>query len=637
MATNGAASPGLIARWARFASRHPWRVLAGWLVIFVVAGVLSSTVGGKFVDSFKIPGAESQKAVDLLSQRFPSQSGDAATIVVKAGAGVNDPATRQRIQAIVASAKTLPEVVGAVSPFDASGAISTDGKFALIRVQYDRQANDIQLASAKKLVALVDASGGNGLAVEAGGQIVAVTENSFGGTSELIGLAAAVVILIVAFGSVVAMGVPILAALVGLGLGIVFTLIAARFFDMSSFTISFLSMIGLGVGIDYSLFIVTRFREGLHNGDAVEDAIVRAVDTSGRATIFAGTVVAIALLGLLAIGIPFVAALGIAAALVVVSAVFVAIGFTPAVLRLIGTRIDKLKVPGLSDGHDPEQKGVWFRWTGHIQKRPWLFGGMALIALLVLAIPFFSMRIGSSDDGNSPASLHTRRAYDLLAAGFGPGFNGPLVIVVTHDGGLAQTALDSVESALKADSGIAAVGPAVLNQAGDTAVIQVTPKFAPQAQETSNLVKNLRDNVLPPAVVGSGVTAYVGGATAAFIDIGDKITSRLPLFFMVVIGLSILVLMMVFRSIVIPIKAAIFNLLSIGAAYGVLVAVFQWGWLGGLFGVEKKGPIESFLPMMLFAILFGLAMDYEVFLLSRIHESICTGKPRTTQFELDSD
>jgi RND superfamily putative drug exporter len=626
MAGTVSASPGLLARWARVTARRPWRVLGGWLVLIVVAGFLSSAVGGKFVDSFKIPGAESQKAVDLLTQKFPSQSGDTATIVVKADAGVNDPAVKQQVEAIIASAKTLPEVVGVVSPYDAADSISADGTLALINVQYDKPANDVKLANAKKLVALVDASGGNGLTVEAGGQIVGVTENSFGGTSELIGIAAAVIILIIAFGSVVAMGVPILAALIGLGFGVILTIIAARFFDMSSFTISFLSMIGLGVGIDYSLFIVTRFREGLHNGDSVEDAIVRAVDTSGRATAFAGTVVAIALLGLLAIGIPFVAALGIAAALVVVSAVLIAIGFTPAILRLIGTRIDKLKIPGLSTGHDPDQKGVWFRWTGQVQKRPWAFAGMALIALFVLAIPFFSMRMGSSDNGNNPSSLHTRRAYDLLAEGFGPGYNGPLLVTLEHDGGLDQAVLDRVETALKGAAGVAAVAPPAKNEAGDTAVIQVTPKYAPQADETTKLVKTLRDDVIPPAIDGSDAHAYVGGATAAFIDVGDKITSRMPLFFLVVIGLSFLVLMVVFRSIVIPLKAAIFNLLSIGASYGVIVAVFQWGWLGSLFGVEKKGPIESFLPMMLFAILFGLAMDYEVFLLSRIHEEYLHGK-----------
>ena len=618
--------PGLIARWARFAARRPWRVLGGWLALIVIAGVLSGTVGGKFVDSFKIPGAESQKAVDLLSEKFPSQAGDAATIVVKADAGVNDPSVKSKIDAIIASAQTLPEVVGAASPYDSPGSISADGKFAIINVQYDKPADEVKMANAKKLVQLVETSGSDGMTVEVGGQIIATTEQEFGGTSELIGIIAAVFILIIAFGSIVAMGVPILAALVGLAFGIILTIIAARFFDMSSFTISFLSMIGLGVGIDYSLFIVTRFREGLHNGDSVEDAIVRAVDTSGRATVFAGTVVAIALLGLLAIGIPFVAALGIAAALVVLSAVLIAIGFTPAVLKLIGVRIDRLKVPGLSTGHDPEQKGVWFRWTRQVQNRPWIFGGGALIVLLVLAIPFFSLRLGSSDNGNSPTSLHSRRAYDLLAEGFGLGFNGPLLVTVERDGGLDAAVLDKIEGALKESAGVAAVGPAVQNESGDTAVIQVTPKYAPQDSQTTKLVQSLRNDVIPPAIAGSNTNAYVGGATAAFIDVGDKITSRMPLFFLVVIGLSFIVLMTVFRSIVIPVKAAIFNLLSIGAAYGVLVAVFQWGWFGSVFGVEKEGPIESFLPMMLFAILFGLAMDYEVFLLSRIHEEYLHGE-----------
>jgi len=325
-------------------------------------------------------------------------------------------------------------------------------------------------------------------------------------------------------------------------------------------------------------------------------------------------------------GIPFIAALGIAAAIVVVCAVAVSIGFTPAVLGLIGTRIDKLSLPGVSNGHDPDQNGIWFRWTRLIQRRPIVFGGFALIVLLVLAIPFLNMRLGSADEGNNPASLHTRRAYDLLAEAFGPGYNGTLLITVEKDGGLDQAVLTNLETALKGANGVVSVAAPATNPAGDTAVIQVTPAYAPQDKQMPDLVKNLRDNVIPPVVANTGSHVYVGGGTAAFVDIGDKISSRMPLFFVIVIGLSILVLMTVFRSIVIPIKAAIFNLLSIGAAYGVVVAVFQWGWGASLFGVEKKGPIESFLPMMLFAILFGLAMDYEVFLLSRIHEEYLHGK-----------
>ena len=575
---------------------------------------------GTFVDSFKIPGAESQKAVDLLSERFPSQAGDSARIVVKADAGVNDPAVKARIDQLVADASQLPEVAGVTSPYDNPGAISENGQLAYIQVQYDKVANEIDKASVDQLLALVDDASGDGLRVEVGGQVVSAQEQAFGGKSEIIGIIAAMLILLIAFGSVVAMGVPIVTALLGLVIGIMLTVLAANFWDMSTFTLSFIAMIGIGVGIDYSLFIVTRYREGLHSGHTIEDSIARAVDTAGRAVIFAGTVVAIALLGLIAIGIPFVGALGIAAAIVVITSVFIAIGLVPAVLGLVGKRIDKWKVPFLSSGYDTKHEGVWFRWARTVQRRPWAFAIASAAILLILAIPFLSIRLGSSDDGNNPTELHTRRAYDLLAEGFGPGFNGPLLIVVEHDGGLAQADLDQLASAMQSADGVAAVSPPITNEAGDTAIIQVTPSTAPQDAKTTDLVNTLRDDVIPTVPVTEGTNVYVGGATAAFTDVDEKITERMPYFFLIVIGLSFLILMTVFRSVVIPVKAALLNLLSIGAAYGIVVAVFQWGWAGSFFQVEKEGPIESFLPMMLFAILFGLAMDYEVFLLSRIHE-----------------
>jgi RND superfamily putative drug exporter len=610
----------LLARWSRFAARRHWSVLGGWLVALILIGALSTTLGGTFVDSFEIPGAESQRAVDLLNETFPTQAGDTAQIVVRADTSVNDPAMQTRINELVAAVTALPEVVGVVSPFDTPGAISEDGRFAYMTVQYDDQASEIERASVDQLLDLVDSSGGNGLAVEVGGQVVAASEESFGGLAELIGIIAAMIILLVAFGSVVAMGVPILTALFGLAIGMMLTVLAANFWDMSTFTLSFLAMIGIGVGIDYSLFIVTRFREGLHNGYSVEDAVVRATDTSGRAVGFAGTVVAIALLGLVAIGIPFVGALGIAAAIVVITAVLIAVGMVPAVLAVLGHKIDRLRIPGLSNGNDAGRNGIWFRWSRRVQGRPWFYAILATAMLIFLAIPFFSIRLGASDAGNNPTELNSRRAYDLLAEGFGPGFNGPLLITVEQDGGLDAALLDQLSTSLQGTTGVAAVAPAVLNESGDTAVIQVTPLTAPQDDETTQLVKRLREEVIPPVVSGTQTQAYVGGATAAFIDVGDKIADRMPYFFAIVIGLSFLVLTVVFRSIVIPIKAAAMNLLSIGAAYGIVVAVFQWGWAGDLLGVEKEGPIESFLPMMLFAILFGLAMDYEVFLLSRIHE-----------------
>jgi RND superfamily putative drug exporter len=616
---SSARQASLLQRWARFSVRHRWAVLGCWLAVLALLGLLARTAGGAFVDRFSIPGVESQQALDLLSERFPSQAGDSATIVFRADAGVAAPDVRPRIEAILAEAERLPGVIAVVSPFDRPGAISADGTYAYATVQYAQAAHEIPADRVNRLLALVDRSGSADLQVEAGGQVVAATEMEPPGKSELIGIMLAMVILLIMFGSVIAMGLPIVTALVGLVMGLMITTLAANIFDMSTFTPAFLSMIGLGVGIDYCLLIVTRYREGVHHGLPVEEAIAQAIDTAGRAVIFAGTVVAIALLGLLAMGIPFVGALGIAAAIVVAGSVLVATCFLPIVLGFAGRRIDAWRIPGLG-GDATSRDGFWFRWGRMVERRPILIGGLALAVLLTLGIPYLDMRLGSSDAGNGPESLHTRRAYDLLAAGFGPGFNGPLLVAVERDRGLDPDTLGRLVAALRATPGVVAASEPAANPANDTAVITVIPAFAPQDEATSDLVKRLRGEVIPPVVTGTGTHVYVGGATAAFIDVGDKIASRMPLFFLMVIGLSVILLTAVFRSVVIPVKAALMNLLSVGAAFGVVTAVFQWGWAGDLLGITRTGPVESFLPMMLFGVLFGLSMDYEVFLMTRVHE-----------------
>jgi putative drug exporter of the RND superfamily len=614
-------SEAALARWARFAVRRRGRVVIAWLAFVVVLGVLSGTVGGAYVNSFDIPGAESQNAVDLLEERFPSQAGDSATIVVQTDAGVDDPAVKQRLTDLLTQASSLPEVTGVVSPYDNAAAISADRKIAYATVNYDKLANDVDAANAKQLLDLVDRTSAPGFRVEVGGPIAAQAEqaNPFG-VSAIVGVVAAIIILLIAFGSVIAMGLPVATALAGLLAGSLGITLVARFMDLNEFTPSFGVMIGLGVGIDYALFVVTRFREGLGTGLSVEDAVVRAIDTAGRAVAFAGTVVAIALLGLFAIGIPFVEALGLAAAIFVVLSVLVALTLLPALLGYVGRRIDRWRIPGLHVGQQGSRNTFWYRWSEQIQRRPWpyLLGSAAL--LIVLALPLLDLRLGFSDDGNQPTSLHTRRAYDLLVQGFGPGFNGPLIFAIENEGGIDPAQLQQLSDTVRQVPGVATVGPAAINQSGDAAVISVIPTTSPQDAKTSDLLTHLRDDVIPPAVAGTGTTIYVGGPTAAYVDIDTKIANRMPLFFAIVIGLSVLLLAAVFRSVVVPIKAALMNLLSIGATYGVLVAVFQWGWAKDLFGIAKTGPVESFLPMFLFAILFGLSMDYEVFLLSRIRE-----------------
>ncbi len=629
MATNeprrrrGVGREGPLARWTHVVAHHPWRVVAGWVVAIAAVAVIATAAGGRYIDAFTIPDAESQAAVDLLEERFPSQAGDSATLVVETDsqAGVTDPAIRARVEALVAEAATLPEVVGVASPYETPGAVSADGRIAYATVQYAVGADEVEDGSVDALTALVDRSEVAGLRVEVGGQVISSSEQAVPASSELVGLAAAVVIMLVAFGSVVAMGMPIVSALAGLGIGLLSITLAARVFDMSSFTPAFAAMIGLGVGIDYALLVVTRFREDLRGGLTVEGAAVRAVETAGRSVIFAGSIVVIALLGLFSVGLPFVAAIGVAGALVVAASVLVAVGLLPALLVLVGRNIERWSVPGPGRRAAAVETTVGYRLVRRIQRRPLAGLGAGVLFMLVLAAPILDLRLGFGDNGNNPESFRSRQAYDLLAEGFGPGFNGPLLLAVEQPGGLDPATLDGLTAAIGAAEGVAAVSPAMPNPENDTAVITVVPTTSPQDAETDALIGRLRDEVIPASLGGSPMDAYVGGATATFVDIGDRITERLPLFIGVVLGLSILVLMAVFRSVVIPLKAAVMNLLSVGAAYGVLVAVFQWGWAGDLLGIDKTGPIESFLPMMLFAILFGLSMDYEVFLVTRIREA----------------
>ena len=600
-------------------------------MILAALVISSSAFGGQFADAFKLPGAESQKALDLLKDRFPSQAGDSATLVFKSKSGIKSKEASARVKSIVSRAGKLPGVTGVVSPFQVPGAISENGKIAYATVQYSKPAPEIPAGSVDKLKNLVDNSDGNGLRVEVGGQVISSTEVTPPGRSEVVGLTAAVVILLVAFGSVVAMGLPVVTALVGLGSGFLLITVVAKFTDVSTFTPAFASMVGLGVGIDYALFVVTRFREGLADGLDVPDAVARAVNTAGRAVIAAGTIVVIALLGLALMGIPFVTALGIAASIVVGLSVLVAVTLLPALLGLVGRGVNRWKVPGLRTATATTDRRDTFsyRLSRAIQRRPLLYALTSAIVLILLAAPVLDMRIGFSDDGNKPTSLHSRRAYDLLAEGFGPGFNGPFLVAVEKNGGLSQTMLQNLSGKLNGAKGVESALPPITNKKGNTAIVTVYPSTSPQSARTSNTVNKLRDSVLPKAIKGSGAKAYVGGATAAFVDIDNRIVSRIPIFFAAVIGLSFLLLMSVFRSVLVPLKAATMNLLSIGAAYGVLVPVFQWGWGDGLLGIPKAGPIDSFLPMMLFAILFGLSMDYEVFLVSRIRESyLKSGDPR---------
>jgi RND superfamily putative drug exporter len=378
-------------------------------------------------------------------------------------------------------------------------------------------------------------------------------------------------------------------------------------------------MIGIGVGIDYSLLMVNRFREALHNGFNVEEAVAVASQTAGRSVLFAGSVVVIALMGLWAVGIPFVSFLATAAAILVGCTVLIAVLVLPAVLRLVGSRVDRLTLPGLSTRNTIRENSITMRWARKIQRKPAVFLVVGLVVAALVAFPTLDLRLGSSDAGNNPQSATTRRAYDLLARGFGPGFSGQVLVAVAIDTPNAVPAVEGLPSIIEQVDGVARVSPVIFNQESTAAIVSVFPEFSPQDPETDDLVKELR-TVLPRALQGSGATPLVGGQTAAFIDIADKMSGGLPIFLVLVVGLSMVLLAMVFRSILIPIKAALMTLVSLGVAFGMIVAVFQWGWLSGVLGTGGEGPVESFLPMMLFAILFGLSTDYEVFLITRMHE-----------------
>ncbi len=611
----------LFDRWPRFASCHPWYVLAGGLI--VVAGFVALYVmaGGSYTTSFEIPGADSQRAVDLLEERFPQTAGDPARIVLHAPAGLREPEVESRVQSLLADLEELPEVVSVSSPYEQPEGISLDGSIAWFDVLYADEAHGLERSSLDALVDLRNEYSSPDFQVELGGPIgEEAAEGEFGlGGSEMIGLAAAVVILLVAFGSVVAMGLPIAMALPAVASGILLLGVGASFLDIPDFTTEFAAMIGIGVGIDYALLIVTRYREGVARGLSVEDAIARASATAGRSVLFAGSTVVIALLGLWLVGVPLLAYLATGAALVVALSVVVAVIVLPAILKLGAAWIDRWRLPLLAVAPDQSESGFGYRLSRLIQRAPVPALTLSLGALLVLAIPVLHMDVGVADAGNNPVSVTSRRAYDLLSEGFGPGFNGPILVAVRIDGGGAIDTIEALPSSLQDIEGVASVLPANFNEARSAATITVIPKTAPQSQQTEELVDRLR-HVVPQAIEGTQAQAFVGGSTAAFIDMAQKMTSSMPLFFTAVVGLSFLLLMAVFRSVLVPLKAAAMNLLSVGAAYGVLVAVFQWGWFGGVFGVDRGAPIESHLPIVLFAILFGLSMDYEVFLISRIRE-----------------
>jgi putative drug exporter of the RND superfamily len=583
---------------------------------------VSSGLGTRQANDYSLPGTESQRAQDLLERDFPGHSGDVDQVVFHTLRGrITDPAVRGRIDTALARVQRLPHVTSVVSPFAVAGghAISRDGRIAFATVTFDEQVGALPTSAAERVVSTAREARAHNLQVELGGPAIEQTRTTSLGTASAVGLAAAIVVLLIAFGSFLAMGLPVVTALLGLGTAFGVIALVSQVIDMPDFSSELAAMIGLGVGIDYALFIVTRFRENRRGGEGVRAAIVDAMDTAGRAVLFAGTTVMLALLGMLVLGVSFLDGLAISSAIAVLLTMSASLTVLPALLARLGGRIGGPARARAAEPGATTPAGFWTRWAGLVRRHPWPAAITGLAIMLIAATPALSMHNSFSDAGNDPAGTTTRKAYDLLADGFGKGFNGPLEVVaqLPHRGDRA--ALASIATALRDTPDVTSVSKPSVSPAGRTAVYQVFPRSAPQAGTTVDLVGALRDRILPPVAHASGATIMVGGGTAGAIDFAHVLSNKLPLFIAVVVGLAALLLLVVFRSLVIPLQAAVMNLLSIGAALGVTVAVFQYGWLGSVFGVEP-GPIDPWLPVMLFAIVFGLSMDYEVFLVSRIHE-----------------
>jgi putative drug exporter of the RND superfamily len=605
------------------AAAHRWK-----RSLVIVAAVLAGLavlggIGGAFSDDFTTPGTESQAAYDVLKDRFPSQSGDTATLVFSVKDGtLRDGGRPAAIARTLTAVAHQPHVTSAVDPLSsqAKAQVAHDGRIAFATVQYDQRASTLGAAPGKRLADAGASAQRAGIQVDRRGEIVDQAEQQTAPVGELIGLAVAIIVLTLVFRSAAAMLLTLLSAGVALGGGLLLLTFGTRFADFPSFAPTLGVMLGLGAGIDYALLIVGRYREQLAAGDSVRQAARVANSTAGTSVVAAGTIVVVAISGLLATGIPFVGRMGVGSAIVVAAVALGAVTVLPVLMgafaRRLRPRDTALVAPSAG----------FARWGERITARPWLAAGAGALALIVLATPFTALRLGQPDDGNDAASTTTRRAYDKLAEGFGPGFNGPLILAAelpAGPGGRATVA--RVQRAVAHTPDVAAVTAPGLNQHGDAATLTVIPRSSPQDQRTSDLVRTLRDDVVPGATRGSGVRVHVGGATATLQDMADRIAARLPIFIALVVGLSVFLLMAVFRSLWVPLVSAVFNLLSILAAYGVVVAVFQWGWGSSLLGIDGSVPIVSFVPLFMFAILFGLSMDYNVFLQSRIREEYHRG------------
>jgi putative drug exporter of the RND superfamily len=596
---------------ARWSTTHRRTVIILWLVVLIASIGTARSLKNQFDNNLTLPHTDAQRATSLLRERFPAQAGDIDQIVFHARNGVlTEPATKSRIDRVLRTVAGLPHVTRVVTPFAVTNAISPDGRTAFGLVSFDERGDALPTSAVMRVIRAANMAKTFQLDVALGGNAIEESQRPTLGAATLIGIAAAMVVLFLSFGSLFAMGLPIVTALFGLGTSMGLIAALTHVLSTPDFATELALLIGLGVGVDYALFVVTRFRDAVESTTDVDQAVVEAMNTAGRSVAFAGSTVVIAVLGLFLVGVKLFYGVALATSLTVLLVLAASLTLLPALLSLAGARVSRRATA---------RGTVWRRWIGFIQRWPLGAAAAATGTLLLLTAPALGLRLASSDAGNDRPGTTTREAYELLKRGFGPGFNAPLQIAVAVPSRGSATHVTALRSAIARTPGIAAVAQPVYNQAHNAVSLTVFPQSSPQSSQTYALVKHLRKVVVPSAVAGSGLTAYVGGFTASQVDLAHVLSNKLPLFIGVVILLSALLLLVVFRSLVIPLQAAFMNLLAMGASLGVVQAVFERGWGAGLIGATRS-PIEAFIPVIAFAIVFGLSMDYEVFLLSRIHE-----------------
>ena len=614
---------GSVGRWC---VRHRTLVVVIWLVALIGSLGANQLAHASFSTKFQLPDTQSATALALLQKDFPAASGDTDQIVLHSRTGtLTDPAVKAAATAMLAQVATLPHVRSVTSPYSPAGAgqVSKDRTVAFASVDFDDQAQSLPIPAVNKVITTAQAAQSPALQVALGGQAIEQTMAPTGSDSTGVGILLALIVLGIAFGALFAAFLPLITALAAIGIGYAVTGLLTHVFSVASFATILGVLIGLGVGVDYALFIVTRHRTGLLGGRSVEDAAANAVNTAGRAVFFAGLIVCIALLGQFALGVSFLYGVAVSAAITVALTMLSALTLLPALLGIIRMRAlsRRQRARLASAGPAAEQAtGFWRRWAAGIERHPVVPAVAALAAVVVIALPVFSIHLGLDDAGSDPKGTTTRQAYDLLGQGFGPGFNGPFQLVAELGSPADVAQFKTLLGTVARQPGVVAVTPPVTSANGKIALAELYPSTSPQAVATATLLQHLRGTVIPRAEAGTGLTVLTGGATAIGEDFATVLSGKLPLFIAVVVILAFILLMAVFRSLLIPLVASLMNLLSVGAALGIMNAVFEWGWGGSLLGLSGSNPVEVFIPVLLFSILFGLSMDYEVFLVSRMHE-----------------